>query len=69
MELKISNKMSLDKWLNERRQMGHDLESLKGPAPAGSAYSDGALIEQPVNIAWKDIMTGELFAIDYEASR
>lgn len=68
MELKISNKPALDKWLNERRQMGRDLLSVKGNAPCGSTYSDGTLIERPVNVAWKDVTTGELFAIEYEVS-
>lgn len=68
MELKISNKPALDRWLNERRQMGRDLASVKGYAPLGATYSDGTLIEMPVNIAWKDVTTGELFTIEYEVT-
>lgn len=68
MELKIANEPALNKWLNERRQMGRELASVKGSAPHGATYSDGALIERPVNVAWKDVTTGELFAIEYEVS-
>lgn len=66
MELKISNGLALDTWINERRRMGRDIASVKGGAPHGATYSDGSLIERPVNVAWKDATTGELFAIEYE---
>ena len=66
MELTIANKTQLDAWMNERRRMGRDLVSVKGQPPAGATYSDGCPIERPVNLAWKDTTTGEIFAIEYE---
>mgnify|MGYP000226896949 FL=1 len=66
MELTIANKKQLDAWLNERRKMGRDVFSLKGTPPEGSTYGDGELIVRPVNIAWRDSITGEVFAIEYE---
>lgn len=66
MELKIANGEQLNRWMNERGRMGRDLHSIKGPAPAGATYSDGTPIERPVNIAWRDATSGELFAIEYE---
>ena len=68
MELKIANKIQLDTWMNERRRMGRDLVSIKGQPPKGATYSDGDPIERPVNVAWKDTMTGEIFAIEYEGA-
>lgn len=66
MELTIANKEQLDEWLNERRKMGRDVFSIKGTAPEGATYSDGELITRPVNIAWQDGTSGEVFAIEYE---
>lgn len=66
MELTIANKETLDAWLNERRKMGRDVFSIKGTPPEGATYSDGELITRPVNIAWRDGTTGEVFAIEYE---
>ena len=66
MKLTIRNKAELNEWMNERRALGHDLVSLKGTPPKGAQYSDGDLIERPVNIAWQDVTTKEIFAIEYE---
>lgn len=66
MELTIANKEPLDAWLNERRKMGRNVFSIKGTAPEGATYGDGELITRPVNIAWQDGTTGEVFAIEYE---
>lgn len=44
----------------------HDVFSIKGAPPEGATYSDGELITRPVNIAWRDGTTGEVFAIEYE---
>ena len=65
MLLTITNKPALDDWMNERRKMGRDLKSIKGNPPTGATYSDGDPIERPVNVAWQDVKTGELFAIEY----
>lgn len=66
MELTIANNEQLDAWLNERRKMRRDVFSIKGAPPEGSTYDDGVLIVRPVNIAWQDGTTGEIFAIEYE---
>jgi hypothetical protein len=66
MTLTIRNGETLDRWMNERRQLGHDIFAIKGPPPEGSTYDDGDLITRPVNIAWRDGTTGEIFAIEYE---
>lgn len=34
-------------------------------APEGATYEDGDPITQPVNIAWRDCASGEVFAIEY----
>ena len=66
MELTISNKPQLDAWIQERMDMNRDMFAIKGTAPEGATYDDGELIKHPVNIAWKDGTTGEIFAIEYE---
>lgn len=65
-ELTIENKALLDAWLNERRQMMRDVVSIKGSPPLGATYGDGELIQRPVNIAWKDTVSGEVFTIKYK---
>ena len=65
MELTIKNGKDLDTWLNNCRLNGHDLYSVKGTAPDGSTYSDGGLILNKVNIAWKNSVTNEVFFIEY----
>lgn len=65
MKLEILNSVELNKWLNQRGAMGHDLISIKGPAPDGATYDDGDPILQPVNVAWQDTITGETFHIEY----
>jgi hypothetical protein len=64
-ELTILNSETLSKWMNERRKLGRDMVSIKGPCPKGATYEDGTLIIRPVNIAWRDTTTGEVFAIEY----
>ena len=66
MQLTMANGEQLNQWMNERRKMGRDLRAIKGPAPEGSTYSGGDPITQPVNVAWQDVATGEVFAIEYE---
>ena len=66
MELTITKKEQLDRWLNERRSLSHDVFSIKGVAPKGATYSDGDPITRPINIAWQDGATGEVFVIEYE---
>lgn len=64
--MKVSNKEALDNWMQERMQMGRDLIAIKGDPPQEASYSDGEIIKNPINIAWKDIKTGEVFGIEYE---
>ena len=66
MTLTIRNVETLDRWMSERRQLGHDMFAIKGPAPEGATYSDGVPITRPVVIAWRDSTTGEIFDIEYE---
>lgn len=66
MGLEISNKEQLDRWINER--MGRDLSAIKGPPPEGATYDDGDPIVNPVNIAWQDMTTGEVFVIEYDVA-
>ena len=61
----ISNRVQLDKWLDERRRMGRDVVSQKGSPPDGSTFSDGSPMSS-INIAWQDTATKEIFAIEYE---
>lgn len=66
MKLITTNKLQVDIWMQERFQLGHDLIAIKGTAPCGSTYSDGDLILQPINVAWKDMVTGEVLHIEYQ---
>jgi hypothetical protein len=63
--MEIENKKLLDKWMNERRRLGHDIRAIKGPPPPGATYSDGTPILRDVNIAWQDVVNGEVLAIEY----
>jgi len=65
MKLTINNHTELSAWMNQRRAIGHDMVSVKGPAPEGATYSDGTPIEGLVNIRWRDVVTGEVCDIDY----
>ena len=67
--MKIANKAALDQWMSERMKMGRDLFAIKGDAPKGACYSDGDAIDQPINVAWRDGSTGEVFAIEYDFSQ
>jgi hypothetical protein len=66
MKLTIANKEQLDQWINERRKMNRNLVSIKGKAPNGATYSDGDPIINPINVAWQDMSSGEIFTIEYE---
>jgi hypothetical protein len=65
MRLEIANRRDLHRWLGERRELDHDFTAIKGPPPKGATYEDGELITGLVNIGWKDIVTGEVFSIEY----
>ena len=65
MKLEIANRPELHQWLGERRELDHDFTAIKGPPPKGATYEDGELITGLVNIGWKDIVTGEVFRIEY----
>ena len=65
MKLTITNSEQLNQWMQDRMRLGHELVSIKGTAPNGSTYSDGDLITQPVNVAWEDKATREVFEIKY----
>jgi len=64
-KLTIKNQAELDAWIHERRLLEHDIFSVKGPAPIGATYDDGTPIVLPVNIRWRDVVTGEVCDIDY----
>lgn len=66
MELTIANNAHLDAWLSERIRAGRTVHAIKGDAPPGSTYSDGQPIVRPVNVAWRDGETGEIFWIEYD---
>ena len=66
-ELTITNNEGLSRWINERMTMGRNITAIKGKAPEGSTYSDGDPITTPVNIAWQDTTTGEIYGIEYAA--
>ncbi len=64
--LNIVNNEQFSKWAEERRKLGHAMIAIKGKAPDGAKYSDGDPIEMPVNVAWMDGITGEVFALEYQ---
>ena len=65
MKLTITNNEGLNRWINERREMGRNITAIKGKAPEGATYSDGTPILRDVNIAWQDVVNGEVLAIEY----
>lgn len=67
MNLAITNEEGLDRWMDERRELGRDIRAIKGKAPEGATYDDGGPIEASINIAWQDTTTGEIYGIEYAA--
>jgi hypothetical protein len=65
--LTIANNAQIDQWFREHNH--NTLVGIKGPAPAGSTYSDGTPIVRPVNVGWLDTVTGEECPIEYVAAR
>lgn len=65
MKLTIINNEQVDQWIKDRVRLGRALIAVKGDAPLGATYDDGDLITQPVSVAWKDMVTGELIDIKY----
>lgn len=65
MLLTITNDEQLSAWMNERMKIGRGMRAIKGPPPDGATYDDGDPIVNPVNIAWEDMETGEVFDIEY----
>lgn len=63
--MKILNKESLDTWMNERMKMGRDMKAIKGVLE-GATYSDGDPVTTPMNVAWQDLTSGEIFSIEYD---
>jgi hypothetical protein len=61
----ILNRKAFSDWANERRQLGHDLAAIKGFVP-GQFYSDGEPVTRPMNVGWKDVVTGEVFAFEFD---
>lgn len=61
----MENSEAFSKWANERRQLGHTIVAIKGYVP-GQFYSDGEPVTRPMNVAWQDIVTGEVFALEYD---
>lgn len=64
MVLTVKNREQLQIWMDKKKE--HNLVAIKGPAPRGATYSDGVPITNPVNVAWHDCSTGEVFLIEYE---
>ena len=65
-KLTIANKDELDQWMQEKMRAGRDIYSIKGNAPDGATYDDGTPITHPINVAWGDPKTGEVFAVEYD---
>jgi hypothetical protein len=65
MRLDIANRTELRQWFGERRKLAHDVRAIKWPPPEGATYEDGELIIGLVNVAWLDIVSGEVFQIEY----
>lgn len=63
--MKILNETEINDWLFVRQVMNHDVVSIKGTIK-GLYYDGGEPIINPVNIAWKDIVTNEVISIKYE---
>ena len=61
----ISNKPALDVWRQERMKMGHSLVGIKGPHPDDAEFENKDMRGLPINVAWKDFETGEIFSIEW----
>ena len=66
MILEIKNREALRAFLGKARRENQDCHSIKGKPPKGATYSDGDPITGDVNVAWKNMSTGEIFQIEYE---
>ena len=63
--MEILNKVELDEWGNQARKKGQDLVAIKGVIK-GATYDDGLPVTRPMNTAWRNVQTGEVFAIRYQ---
>jgi hypothetical protein len=63
--VRILNKPELDLWLDQARILGHDCLAIKGPALDGMTYEDGEPVLRPVNVAWRNVHTGDTIDIIY----
>lgn len=61
----ILNRKEFGEWADERRKLGRDIVSIKGWVP-GQFYSDGEPVTRPMNVGWKDAVTGEVFAFEFD---
>lgn len=64
--MKIKNREALDEFFNKSRQAGHVCYGIKGKPPENMKYGDGTPVSNFVNVAWKNLTTGEIFEIEYE---
>jgi hypothetical protein len=65
MNLVVKNKEELDQWIEERREQGIDIFSVKGEPPDGATYDGVDPILNPVNVAWTDD-NGGIIDIEYK---
>lgn len=67
MRMEIKNKKELDAWIFKQLASGASVVSVRDGSRANDFIDlDGTIVKLPVNTAWKNIMTGEVFQIEYD---
>lgn len=67
MRMEIKNKKELDAWIFKQLASGASVVSVRDGSRADDFIDpDGTIVKLPVNTAWKNIMTGEVFQIEYD---
>jgi len=61
-ELNLVNHAEVNRWMNERMQMGHDMQAVKGYP---SIHGKECTLDGLVNVAWLDTTTGERIELKY----
>lgn len=65
--LQIVNRSELNEWLFKHSVvLDNTCEAIKEDPPLGACYEDGDPIERPINVGWRDIVTGEEIAVEYQ---
>lgn len=67
MRLKVKNQRELDAWIFKQLESGASVVSVRDGSKTQDFFDpiDGTTTKLMLNTAWKNIMTGEVFHIEY----